>query len=143
MDTTEPTISLPMPEDWVYKESVTLLAPDGRGNVIASSEPVPDDLDTSGYALLQGQMLASELSGYEELSVEKLSLRSGVDGLLRRLRWQPDDVAPVDQLQLYCVVGERGYTVTATAPTDDFERYRSMFGEIIEGLAIRPVARSV
>lgn len=36
----KPQLTAPLPEGWFAKESITLLAPDGQANVIASSEPL-------------------------------------------------------------------------------------------------------
>ena len=50
MDRFRPTISALKPPEWFGKESITLLAPDGRANVIASSEPLAEEIDIDRYA---------------------------------------------------------------------------------------------
>ena len=133
MDLTQTSITLPLPPEWVFRESLTLVAPSGRANVIASSEPVPSDMDTSAYALTQRELL-KELPGYEELSTETFTLAGGEQALLRKHTWQPEDTKPVTQLQVYYVSGDRAYTVTATAPTEEFDEHRAVLGEVVAGL---------
>jgi hypothetical protein len=134
----ETKITAPLPDGWFFKESITLLAPDGRANVIASSEPLSPEIDLARYAGVQGELLRTEFSGYRELALEVTKAYKEYEGILRTFEWSPDEKPgePVRQIQLYCVINGRGYTATATAPLSEFQRFQLYFGEILEGLRI-------
>ena len=63
-------LQVPLPPDWLAEESITIQAPDGAANVIASSEAVSVDVTTEAYAEASRQMAASEFPEYRELSFE-------------------------------------------------------------------------
>lgn len=124
------------PEDWFAKESLTLLAPDGRANVIASSEPLDETISTEAYAEVQGDVLRLEFPGYRELAYESMQVFGGRRGLLRRFEWSPPDGEAITQLQIYCAEGGRGYTATATTPTADYLRFEQQLVEVLESLEL-------
>ena len=64
----QPQISARMPEAWLGKESITLIAPDGQANVIASTEPLDASVDATRYAEIQGELLRFEFPYYRGLS---------------------------------------------------------------------------
>jgi hypothetical protein len=131
-----PTISAPLPEGWFPKEQITLLAPSGQANVIASSEPLEPSLDAKAYAEAQGELLRKEFPGYLEVAFEGMTLFGGRSGFLRRFRWTPPDGEPVTQIQLYYAEDGRGYTATATSPTKEFAKYEPQLVDVLEGLTI-------
>lgn len=137
-------ISALLPVGWYFKESITLLAPDGRANVIASAEPLDPTIDLKQYAGVQGELLEKEFPGYRELAYEDMNVFGGRGGKLRRFEWHPPpsrsdgETEPVTQLQLYYVENGRGYTATATAPSTDFGRYQLQLAEILETLLLEP-----
>lgn len=135
---TRPTLTARLPEDWFFKESLTLLAPAGDANVITSSEPVPDDLDSEAYAKVQGDILQNEFPGYHEHAFEPAVLFGGRKTYVRRFEWSPEEAAPVMQIQIYYAEGGRGYTATATTPRDNFDSVELKLTEILEGLSIDP-----
>ena len=65
------------PAGWFFKTSVTLVAPDGQGNVIASSEPIDVRLDTEQYFAEQGVLLYREFPKFAEEAQGRLSLEIG------------------------------------------------------------------
>ena len=132
------TISSPFPDGWFFKEQITLLAPDGKANIIASSEPLDPAMDLGRYVDEQSKPLQN-LPGFREFSLESMTVFGRYEGKLRAFGWSPPDEepsGPVSQLQLYCVVGGRGYTATATTPTTEFERYRPQLVQVLVGLLI-------
>jgi hypothetical protein len=135
-----PTISASLPEGWFAKESITLLAPDGMANVIASSEPLDEGIDTNEYAKVQGDLLTKEFPGYEEFSFEETEAFGRGKGYLRRFAWLPPDGDPVVQLQLYYTEPGRGYTATATTPSTNFARFEFVLRDILEGLVVDAVS---
>ena len=110
-----------------------MLAPDGQANVIASSEPLDDGIDTQSYANVQGNLLRTKFPGYHEHAFEEADA-FGDHGFMRRFEWLPPDGVAVMQIQLYYVEKGRGYTATATTPKSEYERYEFDLQDILEGL---------
>lgn len=138
---TRSSIQLDLPAGWFFKESYTLLAPDGQANVIASSEPLKPSMGAKEYAEAQGDLLQSGFNEYKPHSLEPFFVH-GVDGdaWLREFTWNPEGRDPVTQLQLYAVRPGRGFTVTATTPTADAERYYSILSDVLTSLVVEPDA---
>lgn len=135
-----PTLRASLPADWLAKESITLLAPDGQANVIASSEPLAPDVDLHRYAGAQGELLRTEFPGFVENTFEEMTVFRDRAGYLRRFEWSPPEGERVTQLQLYYVEDARGYTATATSPTATFREYEPDLLEILLSLTIVPRA---
>ena len=132
-----PRLAAVMPADWFAKESMTLLAPDGQSNVIASNEPLDADTDTKQYADMQGELLRSEFPGYREHAYEEIDLfGGGRRGYLRYFEWTPPDDVPVTQLQFYYAENGRGFTATATTPSSNFPNVEAELRQIMAGLSI-------
>jgi hypothetical protein len=136
VDWFRPTISALKPPDWFGKESITLLAPDGQANVIASCEPLEETIDTDTYAGVQGDLLEKEFPGYKQFAFEPKRVFGGRDGRIRRFQWTPPDGEPVTQIQLYYAEAGYGYTATATTPTRQFADVELQLTEILEGLTV-------
>jgi hypothetical protein len=129
-------LSAPLPAGWFAKETITLLAPDGQGNVIASSEPLDVSIDTARYAAVQGALLRKEFPQFHETALTEEPVLGGRRGLLRRFEWTPPDGRRVRQLQFYFASGGRGYTATATSSRDEFERFELAFRQILRGISM-------
>ncbi len=127
------------PEGWYHKTSVTLLAPDGLGNVIASSEPLDGSFDTERYAMVQLELLRDQFPQFSEHANGRLDL-GGTPAIWRKFSWTPPDGLPVTQLQLYAVADGRGYTATATTPTSNWERYEEVFHNAFRSIVIGAAA---
>jgi hypothetical protein len=142
MERVKSRLSALLPHGWYFKESITLLASDGRANVIASSEPLDPTIDVEQYAEKQGEVLEKEFPGYRQLAYESMDVFGGHKGKLRSFEWHPppdrpeEETVPVTQLQLYYVESGRGYTATATIPSIEFEGYQLQLIDILEGLLI-------
>ena len=78
----------------------------------------------------------TEFPGYEEKSFDRMEVFGGRPGYLRHFQWTPPDDVPVTQLQLYYVESGRGYTATATTPTDAFPARELLLRQILLGLRI-------
>jgi hypothetical protein len=135
-----PEISASLPEGWFAKESITLLHPEGTANVIASSEPLSPEIDTEQYAAVQGDLLEKEFPGFELLAFDPKLIFGGRNGFIRRFKWTPPDNQPVTQIQLYYAEGERGYTATATTPSERFAELELVLMDILDGLTIADAA---
>jgi len=118
------------PASWAFKESVTFIAPSGDANVIASSEPLGPDIDLARYVDVQGALLEDEFPGYLQLSLEAIEV-FGTSGMLRVFEWSPPDSRPVGQMQVYAVLDQRGFTATATATLENFNKYESVFARML------------
>jgi hypothetical protein len=130
-----PMLSAPLPDRWVYKESLTLLAEDATANVIASSEPVAADMDVKKYAEVQGALL-KQFRRYKELSLEPAYVFGRGEGFIRVFEWTPVDAPPVTQIQMYYVENGRGFTATATANSADFANLQVTLTDVAFGLSI-------
>ena len=127
-------LTVAVPEGWFAKDSVTLLAPDGQANVIASTEPLDPGIDVHQYARVQGDLLRHEFPGYVEHSFTPETILGNRAGYLRRFQWTPPDGVPVLQVQLYAVEPGRGITATATTPTTQAERFVEMFEAVLSSV---------
>ncbi len=125
-----------MPDAWLVKERLTILAPDGQANVIASSEPIYGIVDTPQYAHSQGLQLRKELANYRELSCGPAKLLGGHHCYVRRFEWASPDDDPVTQIQIYHASAGRGYTLTATMRSARFEAVEPILISILEGVLI-------
>lgn len=132
----QPQITAQTPEAWLGKESITLMAPDGQANVIASSEPLDMSIDAARYAEIQGELLRFEFPYYRELSFNSALVFGNRRGYMRRFQWTPPDGLQVTQIQLYFAEYGRGYAATATASTIYFERYAEQLEKILGSLRI-------
>lgn len=132
------SLSAPVPDGWVVKESLTLLAPDGLANVIASSEPVEEALTTKQYADAQGEYLRNEFANFNELFYGPAEMLGGRECFVRRFEWSPPDHEddPVTQIQVYHTTAGRGYTLTATARSVRFEAVERILISILERVLI-------
>lgn len=131
-----PQLTVLLPEGWFAKESITLLAPDGQANLIASSEPLDPSISAQRYAEVQGELLRKEFPGYREFTFEQAQILSGRRGYIRLFEWTPPDGVPVTQVQLYYAENSRGYTATATTPTSEYDRFKSQLHQLLNALMI-------
>jgi hypothetical protein len=125
-----------VPQGWWAKASITVIAPDGQANVIASSEPIDPDLSTREYAVHQGDLLRREFPGFHEFSFEPIAAFGGRDAFKREFSWTPPDGVQVHQIQLYLVEQGRGFTATATTPEYHFDRMEADLRDILHRLAL-------
>jgi hypothetical protein len=130
------TITASKPVDWYSKESHVFLSPDGRANVVVSSEPLEPDIDSRTYADVQGALLEQEFADYSEHSFEATAVFGGRAGFRRRFSWRPEDSEPVIQVQLYYAEAGRGYTATATSAEDDHDLFELTLLELLGSLRI-------
>lgn len=134
---TRSTLSVDVPDDWYTKESITLLAPDGQANVIVSSEPLEDHLDTGDYAAIQRELLYAEFPEFTPISpLQEFTVQSGQLGLLWEFAWRPPDGVRVFQHQFYFARGGQGWTATATVPESVADERRALLISTLASIAI-------
>jgi hypothetical protein len=128
---------LPLPAGWSDRTAVTLVAPaapDGSvPNLVITREALCDGMGLAGYAdghanLMRDQVDAFELlsNGWEELDGER--------ALVRIIRFQVADSAPLVQLQAFLVRDGLGYAVCGTATEVAFPEAEPAFREVLDGL---------
>jgi hypothetical protein len=132
------SLSCAVPDGWTVRESLTILAPDGEANVIASSEPIDDALSTERYADSQGVQLRDEFSNYKELSYGPEKMLGGFDCYIRRFESSPRDHPGdrITQIQVYHVAAGRGYVLTATTRSIGFAAIEPTLSSILLGVLI-------
>lgn len=135
-------LSADVPSDWFLKESITLLAPDGQANVIASIEPLDPSLTSRQYAEIQGDLLRREFPGYHEFEFAPAAVYGGQPGYLRHFAWIPPDGRSVTQLQTYLAMSGSGYTATATTSTALFPSLERQLRLLLDGLRLQSLDRS-
>jgi len=140
MQAFQPRLTALVPDRWVAKESIQMLAPDYRANVIASGEPLGSDMDLDAYAEAQGRLLKEFFPGYTEHELRSAKMFGGRDVLLRRFEWTAPPDVRVAQIQVYFVEAGRGFTATATVEEKRLEDFQSSLTEILAGLELTGVA---
>lgn len=126
------------PHDWYVKTQITLLAHDGKSNIIASTEPLDGETDTDTYVRKQGDLLRQEFPLYEESGIVDYA----VDGIptsvvLREFSWKPPEGEAVRQLQLYAVHESTGITATATCVDDaESESRMTMMLDVFKSIVV-------
>jgi hypothetical protein len=135
-----PRISVDVPDGWVFKEQLTLLAVSDEeqkvvANVIVSSEPVDPSLDSAGYAKVMGENLESEFPAYREVRMEPMTVFGG-PGFLRRFEWEPEAGQQITQLQAYYATGGWCFVATATAESQDFDSCETKLATVLASLEI-------
>ncbi len=131
-------VSLEIPADWFWKESFTLLAPDGSANVIASTEPLDPGISLDQYAEIQGDLLSKEFPQYQQFRFEPAMIEGVAEARLREFAWTPDDGERIHQIQVYAVRDSRGITATATTPESAWEPNRHHLQQAIFSLVVDP-----
>jgi hypothetical protein len=129
-------LSAGVPEGWVAKGSITLVAPDGEANVIASTEPLEEVVDTERFADARGEVLEQGFPGYREMHAGPVRLLGGRRVFHRIFEWTPEDSEPVTQIQVYHVEGRQAFTATATTPSATFEASQDVLKAILAALRI-------
>jgi tetratricopeptide (TPR) repeat protein len=137
LGTFRPELSAVLPNQWLAKESITLQAPDGQANVIASSEPLDREMTSEHYAASQGEVLRKDFPGFQERSFEEVTVLEDRRGFLREFTWSPPDGVEVAQMQFYYTEDGRGYTATATTAASHFPDVKVELRQILMGLKIR------
>lgn len=129
-----PQLSVPLPDGWFHKESITILAPDGQANVIVSTEPLDPSLDSEAYARIQGELLAGEFPWFAQVSFGPISWLGGKRAFLRHFTWTAPDGVPITQLQAYYAEAGRGFTATATTPCQHFPGFETVLRDVLLGV---------
>ena len=123
-----------MPPGWWAGGEIRLIAPDGRGHLIVSREPVDQEMDAGRYARDRGDALIQSSAAYRELEFAAVEMFGGRQGYLRRFEFAEPDGDLTTHIELYCVEGGRAYVATATMPSEDSGGYEQDMRLILSGL---------
>lgn len=134
--TVRPRLAGEVAADWLTKESLTFLAPDGRANVIASSEPLSAAVDATRYAEVQGDQLRREFPAYRELSFERAVVFGDLLGWVRVFTWVPPEGVPITQVQAYAAEQGRGFTATATTTSTAYASLRDELWAVVTSVRL-------
>ena len=129
-------LSIELPDGWhASKESIQLLAPQAMANVIVSSEDIGPLETTEEYVAAHDHALRTGFEGYREIAFGP-AIVLGHQGYLRHFEWQPPDGVAITQLQAYLLHDGRGYTATATAPTNNFPAVEPVLREVLQRITL-------
>lgn len=142
-----PSFTLQAPTDWFITstpqvQAMFIAQPEAGGlrpNVAVTIRPVEDTVTPRGVAESAREVQQHEYPRYtvlEELDGEE----TGQPLFLRRYSWFNQSIGvSVLQVQLYCIVSQLLYTVTATRSLEDEEssRYDDIFRQMIDSLQIQ------
>ena len=134
-------LSARIPDDWYWKDSITLLRGDGEANVIFSSEAIAPDTDLREYVESTVGAERREFPGYREVTLEDRAVIGGRPGALHTFEWFPADGPPVTHMQAYAVDGGRAYTATTSCPSTIYARLRPELLAVLSSLSIGPERR--
>ena len=109
---------LQFPREWqgmACPGSLLAVSPDASENVLVS---VTEDPRSLPEVLDEYRAELGKLPGFVKEYEGAFAFSNDVPGLEIRFVWQPEDVAPVRQLQMYAVAGGRTYVLTVTKYAD-------------------------
>jgi hypothetical protein len=134
--------ALPLPAVWERAEDprpdVSLIAiePDHpgpfRANVVVTVERIPDGMDVDAWQAGADELLGGALHGYLLLDRERLHLNGRA--VIRRLAHHArEETGAITMEQWTTVRDGRGYTLTASAGTLEYDALADAFAGIAQG----------
>ena len=128
---------LPLPAGWSDRTAVTIAAPaaaDGSvPNLVITREALCDGMGLAGFADGHANLMRDQVDSYELLSNGWETL-DGERTLVRMVRFQVADSAPLVQLQAFFVRDGLGYVICGTATEQAFPGAEPAFREALDGL---------
>jgi hypothetical protein len=128
---------LPLPAGWSDRTAVTLAAPaadDGSvPNIVITREALCAGMGLAGFADGHANLLRDQVDDFELLSNGWETL-DGQRTLVRMVRFQVGESAPLVQLQAFIVHGGLGYAICGTATEQAFPAAEPAFREALDGL---------
>jgi hypothetical protein len=136
------TFTLNLPEDWEDKTVYILTGPVTGGvqhNVIINVEQNVSFDNVEDYAEWQIGALEGELKGCRLLKKGKKTLENGLPAYEAVFRWYPTDELRIYQQQIYVLVQNTGYKLTASFT----KKTRKTLGPMVEQmmLSFNPVQK--
>jgi hypothetical protein len=141
--------SLPLPTDWERvadaRPGVPLIAvePDRvggfRANVVVTVERLPHGVDLDAWQASADGLLRDALSDYMLIDGERLDL-DGRDIVRRLAHHAREDTGAITMEQWAMVDGDRGYTLTASVATPEYDAMAEGFAGIAWGFRLEGAA---
>jgi hypothetical protein len=129
-----PGLSILLPDGWIARASVELVAPDVQTVITATLEDTAADTVLEEYADAHGAMLAEQVEGYEQMSCKIVALPEDRRALVRRFAWTPEGLSRTEQVQLYVVENGRGLVATAIAEDTDLDGLERRLRDLAAGI---------
>jgi hypothetical protein len=128
---------LPLPAGWSDRTAVTIMAPaapDGSvPNLVITREALCNGMGLAGFADGHAHLMRDQVDGFELLSNGWEEL-DGERALVRVVRFQVADSAPLMQLQAFLVRDGLGYAICGTATEHAFPEAEPAFRGVLDGL---------
>ncbi len=127
---------LPHSNEWNDETLYTLTGPvaDGiRHNIMIQVRKDSSWTTVETFAEAQIASLEQELTSCKILNRQKTKLVIGLDAYRVIMKWQPTDVQPIYQEQIYVLADKTGYTLTASFS----RRTRKTVGPFVERIMLR------
>jgi hypothetical protein len=128
---------LPLPAGWSDRTAVTIAAPaasDGSvPNLVITREALCGGMGLAGFADGHANLMRDQVDTYELLSNGWEAL-DGERALVRTVRFQLADAAPLIQLQAFFVRDGLGYAICGTATEEVFAEFEPAFRGVLDGL---------
>lgn len=128
---------LPLPAGWSDRTAVTITAPaavDGSvPNLVITREALCGGMGLAGFADGHANLMRDQVERYELVSNGWEAL-DGERALIRVVRFQVGDSAPLMQLQAFFLRDGLGYAVCGTATEEVFGTFEPSFREVLDGL---------
>jgi hypothetical protein len=128
---------LPLPAGWSDRTAVTIAAPaapDGSvPNLVITREALCEGMGLAGYADGHANLMRDQVDSYDLLSNGWEEI-DGRRALVRIVRFQLGDTAPLMQLQAFIVHDGLGYVVCGTATEPAFAEAEPAFRSVLDGL---------
>ena len=127
-------ISAEVPDGWAVMESAEFHGPDGI-RITITAQPCPVELDTGQLADRHADLLADQLTGYVEDSLEPAVAFTGQAALRRELHFGTAE-QPGRSIAVYLAANGAAYVASATGPADAIATHEPTITGIVERLAL-------
>lgn len=128
-------VELELPEAWGGHASIIASSRPGVApgwSVHLTSEPLRSAMEATQYALAQGDLLKTALTGYAV--TREFEFAEGDRKIpVREYSWKSDDHA-IHQCQAYFIVGNEAWTLTFSAGADDYMNLRTAIPDLLRGV---------
>jgi hypothetical protein len=129
------TLTAPVPDGWLVRESVELVSAPQSAYAVASSVTLSPGTTAEQFAESQ-RVLSEGLPSYEGLAVETVELADGQPAVLRSFSWAPPDGAARSELHLCAVQGQRGILARAVSSAERFAEVEPTLRELLLGIGL-------
>jgi hypothetical protein len=124
-----------MPDDWEDRTMITMVAPFAPGdqfaaNVVVTKHTITPRQSIEDFVAEQLEIMKSSVPNFQLLDVRKTSLR-GFPASQQFHRFRTESSA-MQQVQTFVLCGAVIFSITGTAPLDEFDRHIVAFRQIVD-----------